>query len=349
MRAWLSITSLVATFGGAVAFVACVGDETTTVAGSDAGGADVTSQDSSTQDAAGNAGDGAALDSGSTQDAGADADAAPPCDLSKPFGAPTLVPGVSTAYDAFGPRVIGDETVIYFFTDFADAGGPGLYDIYYATRTGRTAAFGALMQPPGINTTGNEVTPFVTDDQLTIFFGANGHPMSAGYDIWVGTRTSTLSSFSGITLISGVMSATQDERPFLRADGQELWFSSDRAGGTGFDIYRAPASGGSFSNPVAVAELNTSVNDDWPYLTRDGLTAFWSSARTDGTAKGGNDIWTASRKSLGDVFSTPVDVLELNTSSNENMGSLSADGCRIYLSSDRGGATTNIFVAERPQ
>src|SRR5450755_3719551 len=94
------------------------------------------------------------------------------------------------------------------------------------------------------------------------------------------------------------------------------------AAGPAGSLYRTPASAGSFANPVEVTELDTSFNEDWPYLAVDGLTVFWSSTRTDGSAKGSNDIWSAHRTSLASAFSTPTNVQELNTSSAEEMGSL---------------------------
>ena len=51
--------------------------------------------------------------------------------------------------------------------------------------------------------------------------------------------------------------------PGWRADGQELWFRSSRAGGLGSnDIYRATSNGSSFANAVAVAALNTGGASD---------------------------------------------------------------------------------------
>ena len=58
----------------------------------------------------------------------------------------------------------------------------------------------------------------------------------------------------------------------LRADGQELWFNSDRGQPGVPDIFRAAGSGATFAAPVSVTELNTAYKDFHPTLSSDALT-----------------------------------------------------------------------------
>jgi Tol biopolymer transport system component len=227
-------------------------------------------------------------------------------------------------------------------------GGAGQGDIYVARRAVATDPFGAVTAAPGVNTTDNETDPMTSPDELAIYFTSNRPSGMTGVKLWVGTRGSTASPFAGFALVPGVESSNNDGQPFLRADGQELWLTSNRGGASSL-IYRAPLADGGFANPVPVDELNSAATQWKPYLTSDGLTAFWSSTRSDGGAKGGHDLWTARRASLTAMFAAPETVAELNTSYNEQMGSVSPDGSRIYFSSDRpgGAGSYDIYEAAR--
>ena len=288
----------------------------------------------STRDAA----DGGALD------AGTDAPHPPACDLSAPFGAAQSLGTVNTSSNEFLPRVSPDELSVYFGSD--RPGGQGGYDVYVATRASISATFGSVAAVGGVNTSSDDSSAAISADQLTIFFES---PRSGTDHVYSATRGSTSQSFSNVGPVTGIEQAgSLDAQPFLRADGNELWFISDHnaSGGANY-IWHASGSGVSFGSPVAATELNT-YQSGLPSLSTDGLTIYFTTARPSGAGKG--DIWTASRSSVSDAFTNIRSVWELNTSADEEMGSLSPDGCRIYFSSDRGGGAGGIdmYVAERP-
>jgi Tol biopolymer transport system component len=126
------------------------------------------------------------------------------------------------------------------------------------------------------------------------------------------------------------------------SDGTFLYFSSDVGGNQ--DIYVSTmAPDGSFSEGVAVAELNTSFVDKQPNVSRDGLTIVFASNRDDG---GTGDIFMSERDSLEDAWGTPVnlsDSLDLTSKGlDESRPSLSWDMKRLYL-----GAQGTVYVLER--
>jgi hypothetical protein len=339
----------------AIAFAACALDAAGVVGSVPINSPDAAAIDAATlADTSGT--DGGEQDTGAdavVADATSDADAdAVQCDLSKPFGTPTQLPGHvnDLAYNA-SPRVLPDELTIYFESNRV-IGSAGGFDLWTATRTSRDASFDTPLLVPGVNTPSNEYDPMPSADQLSILFASD---VDGGLsDILGGTRSSTTSPFSSISAIPGIAPSTSanNQQPFLRADGQELWFASDRSGGIGkFDIYRAPAGSGSFANAAAVVALN-SPEDEWlPYLSRDGLTVFFSSTRPGPTAHGGLDIWTAHRATMSSPFSAPTNIAELNTNNDETLGSVSPDGCRIYFARGldaMGPGPLYIYVAERP-
>jgi hypothetical protein len=57
----------------------------------------------------------------------------------------------------------------------------------------------------------------------------------------------------------------------LSANGQSLYFHSDRAGGEGsLDIWVSYRVNGTWQEPVNVEAINTAGNEGWPFLTQDG-------------------------------------------------------------------------------
>jgi Tol biopolymer transport system component len=166
------------------------------------------------------------------------------------------------------------------------------------------------------------------------------------------TRPQLGVDFGVPTLLDGIAAPNplSEIHPLVRADGSELWFGSDR-NGTDYNLYRAPRVGSSFANPVELAELDSTSTETSPVISADGLTAYWGTDRPDGNAKGGYDIWVATRKAKNEPFSGIRNVAELNLAGEDIPNWLSPDGCRLYFQSRRsaGPGGTDLYVAEHPK
>ncbi|HUS27052.1 MAG TPA: hypothetical protein VMZ53_01035 [Kofleriaceae bacterium] len=92
---------------------------------------------------------------------------------------------------------------------------------------------------------------------------------------------------------------------------------------------------GPWGTPVLMTDVSLQVEpDDDPTLTADELEIYFDSGRVV-TGGAGGDVWMATRASTADPFNTPTNVTELLSGSDDSTGDLSADGLRLYLSSDR--------------
>ncbi len=266
-------------------------------------------------------------------------DASAICDPRGTFDAPVAI---SNLHPTNVPRLTADELEIYFSQDPQET-----QDIYMARRSSILQPFGNATPVNAVNTTNEESDASVSSDGLILFFESDRIP-AEGYHIYISTRTSRASDFGTPLLAAGANSATatdSDIFPFVTSDGQELWFSSTRAGGLGLsDIYRATRSEFNFTNVVAVRELNTSSADVLPVVSADKLTVYLSSRRQPGV--GGADIWTAHRSTTSDGFPAPTLVPELNSIADDLVGWLSPDNCRLYFSSNVSGRLT-IYIANR--
>jgi len=301
----------------------------------------------------GGSGGGGAGDDGGT----ADADDAPAsggdaavCSPSRPFTAPLIVPGLNLLGTNSNARFSPDELTAYFGNlRAADAGGTGNYEIFSATRDRPGGAFGAPTPLTGINSaTASDYDPVVTGDGQTFYFGSTRtramdrifvsifNPVTSSFTAPMVIDSISLNADAGATA-PGTLDAFQ---PYVLPDNTALYFGSARTGTR--DIYRASRSTAGFSRAMAVAELNTTSLEQFPTVSPDELVIYWASNRTDAGARGGFDVWMATRTSTSLPFGNVHNVTEVNSTTDDFPSWISPDGCRLYLTTRAG-----LSVAER--
>jgi Tol biopolymer transport system component len=273
----------------------------------------------------------------------ADTGPAPRCDPRGTFDPPVPLAGLADPAEGEGTiRLSTDERTAYVSGLF---GGASAWDIMVAERASVDAPFGPLV-PFSQNGDRDDWDPTISADGLVLVFGSTR--LAGDSDLFLTTRASTDAEFGApvrIPELNSPVAFTRDGQAFLTADGEEIWFHSDRAGGDGGpDLYRATRSGTTFGTPVRVAELS-SPSEEWlPVLSADRRTIYFSSDRL-----GDYDIWVAHRDHPDEPFATPSRVTELASAGSDHPGSLSADGCRLYLNSTRAGGSDAYVAVRRPQ
>ncbi|KAB2646445.1 MAG: hypothetical protein DVB27_07165 [Verrucomicrobia bacterium] len=117
----------------------------------------------------------------------------------------------------------------------------------------------------------------------------------------------------------------------------------DPTTGENADLYLSQWDGRTWSHPEPLASINSASNDRGPAFSQDGRYLYFTSDRAGGA--GGYDLYVArwDGKAWGGVESLGQPV---NTAANELGPALSADGKRLYFSSDRNGKREDIFVAQ---
>jgi len=285
----------------------------------------------------------AAVDSSVVGDADAEA-AAPPCDLSKPFDAPVPVGGVNTAANEEGAQLSPDELTIYFASD--KAGGTGGLDLYVATRSSTASDFGSATPLGPLQSSSNDTWPSVTADGKTLVFSTWRPNNTIGSaEIYIATRASTAVPFGTPVALGPVNSLGFEGQPWLSPDGARLYFHRD----TGQkEIVVATASAGVLSAPAAL-DLGPAANA--PALTPDEKTIYVAALRSIPEAKGGEDIYVATRTAVSATFGPTSPVEALNSDADDYPTWASADGCRLYMMSNRQGGTGgyDLYVARRPK
>jgi hypothetical protein len=262
------------------------------------------------------------------------------CDRTKPFGAPqTLIPPPLGCKSFAGPSITADENTIAYQCDVSTTAGND-WDIYTVSRPSSTGQWGVPALAKGVNSPGIDIDPFLSSDGLTMIFTTDGWPVLQGhgccyYDLYISTRTSLTDSWSQAMQLTALDSDYGDANGYLLPDRSAIYFDSDRVTQGSADIYRATVSGMTYGTPEPVAEINSSSGDGYPAVTADDLQIYWSSSRADGM--GGLDIWTASRATVGEAFTSLRDVTELNSTNDDIVRGVSPDGCRLYFQRAGGG------------
>lgn len=267
------------------------------------------------------------------------------CSNSRAWGTPQLVPGVnSTNTDRIVSLSSDELTMVFQNSQGSDRASST--NVFLATRAAKTATFGA---PAAISTLtgGNRnFEPSLSSDGLTIFWDA----VDANNQFSVLYRATRAAggTFATPTQLPNIAAASTDTlSPFISADGAELFMLRASSPNAPRTIFHSLKSGADFGAPSALAEIGVTVTGDVDAiaLSADRLTLYFSSATTAG-GLGGYDIFMSSRSSTTSAFIAPTPVTALNSSSGDDVGWVSADNCRVYMSSDRGG-NDDIYMASR--
>src|SRR6201999_414255 len=135
------------------------------------------------------------------------------------------------------------------------------------------SAFGPPVLVGGIMSTSSEGGLRMTPDETTGIFWSTRPGGPGTVNLYAASRSSRVASFATITLLSTIDVAGNQYDPSVTADALTLAFGSDRASSDGtFDVFLATRTSpdGDFSGVTPSAALDTTWNDQQPYLLPDG-------------------------------------------------------------------------------
>lgn len=134
------------------------------------------------------------------------------------------------------PCLSPDKRDLYFAS--RRVGGLGGSDLYVA----HLLPSGRWSEPenlgPGINTAGDESTPFIHADNQTLFFASNGLPGYGSEDLFVARKASDGKWGQPENLGYPINTIDHEGSLFIAADGKTAYYASDRSDSKGgLDIY----------------------------------------------------------------------------------------------------------------
>lgn len=172
------------------------------------------------------------------------------------------IKGVDTLATVGQPTISDDELTIYFSAD--RRGGFGGKDIWVATRSSKSKAFGRPMNiGPKVNTAGDEMFPFLRND-TTLYFASDGHGGMGGLDIFKVTIDSSGNWGDPVNLKYPINSTMDDFGIVFHPEEEWGYLSSNRKGTRGKeDIWY-------FIEPPLLFTLSGTVKDDRTLLYVEG-------------------------------------------------------------------------------
>lgn len=183
-----------------------------------------------------------------------------------------------------------DLQTLYYAADYAEQ-GYGRYDIYKVQRS----AWG-WSKPKNlgqrINSDFWDSAPSIAPDGNSIYFASNRPEGYGGIDIYVSFKNEKGYWEEAINLGPSINTKGDDQTPFIHADNQSLYFSSNgRLGFGGSDIYVSRKKiDGSWTTPVNLGyPINTYDNEGSIAVASNGATAYIASDRSD--SRGELDIY----------------------------------------------------------
>jgi len=200
------------------------------------------------------------------------------------FGAPVEIAlATSSATDPFLSR---DELTLWFSVEPSDTTGA----VFVASRASPSDAFGTPQQLSELDVSAYEAEPSLTADQLTIVFTAS----VGNLKLYSAQRATTTDAFGTAQLLVAVVTPVYDCCATVSADASSVVFATS-ALSTDLQIEQSQRGATGFDPPTVLdASLHVAgTTDADPYLTSDGLTLVFASARTGGT--GATDLYTADR------------------------------------------------------
>jgi Tol biopolymer transport system component len=257
------------------------------------------------------------------------------------FGEPTnLGSTVNSSVRDFAPTSSADGLSLYFDSD--RSGGYGDKDLCVTTRPTTKDPWG---EPVNLGETVNgphaDCAPSIAADGLSLFFHSDRPEGFGERDIWITTRPTINDPWGDpVNLGPPINTSYRETAACISADGLELYFNSDRPGGSGgADLWVATRSTveSDWETPVNLGPtLNTSFNDGGPNISTDGLCLFFQLYG----AVDEFDIWMSTRPNKGHPWSIPVN-LTVNSSARELQPEISSDGSILYFTSRRPGGLGN--------
>lgn len=156
--------------------------------------------------------------------------------ITSTFSPPTRVTELNSSLSDHGASLTADGLDLYFTSERTRAGSK---DIWMASRRSVNLPFRPPVPVLELNKAGvDDRDPKISPDGLTIFWTSSRKPGAGGNDLWMASRLHRVLPFGNIVNLGAVNTVSPEDEPACWALRDELFFSSNRAGGLGdYDIW----------------------------------------------------------------------------------------------------------------
>ncbi|HMJ71277.1 MAG TPA: OmpA family protein [Cyclobacteriaceae bacterium] len=248
---------------------------------------------------------------------------------------------VNSEYEDYAPVLNEDETQLVFTTRRKDGNmnenvfsdNKPWEDIFITTKTGNKWNPAKNIGAPVTTATHESTLALSKDGNTLLIYRDDG-----GGDIFQSTRKPD-GSWSPLEPLQAVNSTYSESSASLSADGNSLYFASDRPGGLGgLDIYvTTKDSRGQWTRIRNLGPgINTAWDEEGPFIDYEGKTLYFSSKGRK--TMGGYDIFKSTLTDAAtNKWSEPENLgYPINSPDNDVFYVSTKDGRRGYYSSVRG-------------
>jgi len=257
-----------------------------------------------------------------------------------------LGPRINTRYPELHPFISADTMNLYYTRMVKNVD----MDCYKTTvdSCGGWFSGGNLGSPT--NTPDHEAAQTVSADGHYLFYmrcdnrSENGWDQG-GCDLFMAYTADSVWSV-GLSFGATINSPAYEGMPCLSPDNRDLYFVSNREGGYGgMDIWVSRFTDGLWQMPRNLGPgINTEGDETAPFIHIDNRTLYFSS--TGQTGMGGADIFYC-RRIDDSTWSAPINMgYPINTTANEGSISITMDGTKAFLASDRDSLKGNYDIYE---
>jgi serine/threonine protein kinase/Tol biopolymer transport system component len=273
---------------------------------------------------------------------------APPARADFTFGEPTnLGPAINSSAGEWASCLSADGLELYFTRE-----NGALADIWVARRASLDSEWEPAVSIGAPINSAESGEPFLTADGLTLLFSGNRPGTHGSADLWLTTRATKSDTWDPPANLGATVNSSAEEwGPSLSADGLELYFVSNRPGGSGgYDLWMSTRARVNDNWGAAInmgPSLNTPYNDTFPSISPDGLVLFFASTRPGGF--GVMSLYMAGRATTRDPWGEPVNLgPTVNSAAIDNGTKISSDGSLLLFFSNRSGGIGSYDVWQAP-
>jgi hypothetical protein len=208
----------------------------------------------------------------------------------------------------YWPTITGDGKLLYFESSRTLEQAPAQARIWRAIFNETVREYKDLDLPPLFRAvdSGNEISPYVQPDGLSVYFSSTARGGAGNFDIFVAElNPDGLGNPKAIRNIIAINTPRAELHPVATKDDRALYFAREDETTTIRDIYVSKRADADASTPfepaVPVNELNTPSEDFPCWISIDQCRIYFTSDRVVGDAGVGGvgaHLWMASRSKL---------------------------------------------------
>ncbi len=262
----------------------------------------------------------------------------------------------------FNPQSLGDKINTPQYSEYLPTLTADGETLIYTARVGNQEDFYVSKKVDGIyqkgeplkdlNTDENEGAQCISTDGHYLFYTVCNRPTVMGTcDIFMSQRKGD--KWSPAKSFPTINTNAWESQPSMSADGRTIYFSSDRPGGYGGrDIWYVTYDGTKWGMPKNAGKpINTSSDEQTPFIHPDGVTMYFTSAGHAGM--GGTDIYMTRMEDS--AWIEPINLgFPINTKEDEGTLSVSIDGKTAFYARNLNTGTTSkanydLFSFELPE